>query len=74
MPVTDALYQLTFLCLLVVLSEWMVRRTFMRHFGTALPMILLTAIVANLGLLPAGSSEEQPVPVYEEYYAVERFF
>lgn len=69
MPITDALYQLTFLCLLVVLSEWLVRRTFMRHFGTALLVILLTAIVANLGLLPAGSSEEQPVLVYEGIFA-----
>lgn len=65
MPVTNAVYQITILCLLVVLSEWLVRRSFMRHFGTALLVILLTAIVANLGLLPAESTKEQPVPVYE---------
>lgn len=69
MPIANPVYQLMVLCLLVVLSEYLVRRSFMRHFGTALLVILLTAIVANLGLLPAGSSEEQPVPVYEGIFA-----
>lgn len=69
MPITNPAYQITVLCLLVVLSEWLVRRSFMRHFGTALLVILLTAVVANIGLLPAGSSEEQPAPVYEGIFA-----
>ena len=37
----------------------------MRHLGTALVVILVTAVAANLGILPAGSTEEAPVPVYD---------
>jgi len=48
------------LCLLAVLgltialSEWLVRRTFLRHVGSALLVILLTAVWANLGWIPTG--------------------
>ncbi len=59
---TSSLYVLTVLCLLVVLSEWLVRNTALRGLGAALLVIVLTAVVANIGILPAGSSEEQPVP------------
>ena len=65
----DPLFILTILCLVVVLSEWVVRHTFFRHFGTALVVILFTAIVSNLGLIPTGSSKEIPVPVYEGIFA-----
>lgn len=63
------LYILAVLCALVVLTEVLVRRTFLRHFGTALLVILVTAIVANTGLIPAGSSAEAPVPVYDAIFA-----
>jgi uncharacterized membrane protein len=53
------------LCLIVVASEWLVRRTFLKHIGTALLVILVTAAAANAGLLPAGSTAEAPVPVYD---------
>ncbi len=66
---SNSLYVLTCLCLLVVVSEWLVRRTWLRHFGTALLVILLTAVAANLGILPAGSSEEVPVAAYEGIFA-----
>lgn len=56
---------LTLLCLLVAGSEWLVRHTWLRHLGTALLVILLTAIVANLGALPTGSEAGNPVVVYE---------
>jgi uncharacterized membrane protein len=59
------LYVLAWLCALVVGAEWLVRRTWLRHAGTALVVILLTAVVANVGLLPAGSTAERPVPVYD---------
>ena len=67
MPST--LYVLAVLCLIVVLSEWMVRTTWLRHLGTALVVILVTAVVANLGILPAGSTEEAPVPAYDFTFA-----
>ncbi|MCB9290342.1 MAG: DUF819 family protein [Lewinellaceae bacterium] len=66
---TSPLYVLTVLCLLVVFSEWLVRNTALRGLGTALLVIVLTAVVANLGILPAGSTEEQPVPAYEAIFA-----
>lgn len=57
------------LALLIALSEWLVRRTPLRHAGTALVVILLTAIVANLGIIPTGSDSAAPVPVYDAIFA-----
>lgn len=65
----NTLFILTVLCLLVAGSEWLVRHTWMRHLGTALLVILLTAIIANLGLLPTGSTEQAPVAAYEGIFA-----
>lgn len=67
---TDSLSIAAALCGLVALSEWLVRRTPARHVGSALLVILLTALAANAGLLPAGSSPESPVPVYDGVFAV----
>lgn len=66
---TNPLYILAVLCVIVSASEWLVRRTILRHAGTALLGILVTAIVANAGLIPAGSSPEAPVPVYDAIFA-----
>ncbi|MCB1057472.1 MAG: DUF819 family protein, partial [Acidobacteria bacterium] len=63
-------YVLAVLSGLVALSEWLVRRTVFRHVGTALLVILLTAVVANLGGLPTTSSPDAPVPVYDFIFAV----
>lgn len=61
----NPIFVLCCLCLVIVCSEWLVRTTFARHLGTALLVILITAIIANLGLIPAGSNAENPVPVYD---------
>ncbi len=53
------------LCLVVVLSEVLVRKTWLKHFGTALLVILITAVLANIGLIPTSSTAENPVPVYD---------
>lgn len=66
----NSLYILAVLCLIVVVSEWLVRRTLLKHVGTALLVILVTAIVANLGLMPTTSSDELPVPVYDVIFGV----
>ena len=66
---TNPLYILGVLCLIVVISEWLVRRTWLKHFGTALLVILVTAVAANVGILPAGSTPEDPVPVYDGIFA-----
>lgn len=54
------LFVLTVLCLCVVASEWLARHTFLRHLSAALLVIILVAILANVGLLPAAS-EGSPI-------------
>ncbi len=69
---SQPLYILALLSLVVVLSELLVRHTALRHAGTALLGILITAVLANVGLIPAGSTEAAPVAVYDgifEYVA-----
>lgn len=65
----DPLYIFAVLCLLIVASEWLARRSGFRHLGSALIVILLGAIVANLGVIPAGSPPDAPVPVYDAIFA-----
>lgn len=50
---------------LVALSEWLVRRTWMRHLGTALLVIVLTAVAANLGVVPTYGPDR---PVYDAIF------
>ena len=57
------------LALVIAASEWLVRRTPLRHAGTALVAILLAALLANLGIIPSGSTAEAPVPVYDAIFA-----
>ena len=66
---TDPLFILGVLSLLIVVSEWLVRRTALRHAGTALVVILLAAVIANLGIIPTSSSAASPVPVYDAIFA-----
>ncbi|GAA4462648.1 DUF819 family protein [Nibrella saemangeumensis] len=49
---TDSLFILFVLCLNVAICEWLSTRPFFRHLGTALLVIILTAIQANFGLIP----------------------
>ena len=63
---THPLFVLAILCLNVVLCEWLAAKPYFRHLGTALMVILLTALVANLGLIPASSP---PSPVYDGIFA-----
>ncbi|HUF23379.1 MAG TPA: DUF819 family protein [Vicinamibacterales bacterium] len=65
----DPLYIFAVLCLLIVASEWLARRKGFRHLGSALIVILLGALVANLGVIPAGSPPDAPVPVYDAIFA-----
>ncbi len=52
---SSPLFVLTLLCLSVVISEWLVKNTFLKHLGTALVVILFVAVLANIGLLPSAS-------------------
>jgi uncharacterized membrane protein len=49
------------LAFLIAISEWLANRTWLRHFGAALLVILLTALVANLGVIPTYSDA---TPIY----------
>jgi uncharacterized membrane protein len=51
-PGRDPLFVLAVLALCVVGSELFVRRTALRHLGSALVVIVVTAVVANAGLIP----------------------
>ena len=44
----------------LLLCEWLVRHTVCRHLGTALMIILVTAVEANLGLIPSASNAPPP--------------
>lgn len=63
---SDPLAILAVLCGLVAASEWIARRTVARHLGTALIVIVATAVVANLGIIPTGTT---PPPLYEGVFA-----
>jgi len=56
------MFVLAVLAAIVALSEGLVRATFLRHLGTALLVIVVTALVANLGLIPVYGAD---VPVYD---------
>jgi len=53
---------LTILFFNIALCEYLVRKTFLKHAGTALLVILVTAIEANLFLIPSASD---PSVVYD---------
>lgn len=60
--IQQPIYILTVLFLLVFLSEWLCKNTFLKHVSSALLVIILGAVVANLGLIPSASNAS---PVYD---------
>lgn len=59
----DPLFILAVLAAVVALAEILVRRTSLRHLGTALVVILLAALAVNVGLIPPAA-EVGAVPIY----------
>ncbi len=57
----DSLFIVAVLGANVALAEWLARRSFLRHLGSALLVIVLTAIAANTGLIPTYADD---IPVY----------
>lgn len=51
----EPLYVLGMLCLSILICEWLVRTTFLKHLSTALLVILFVALLANLGIMPSAS-------------------
>ena len=62
--VTDSLFILFVLGANVVFCEWLCRKPGFRHIGTALLVIVVTAIEANLGLIPTTAT-----PVYDTIFS-----
>ena len=62
----DSLSILTVLCLNIVVAEWLNTKPFFKHIGTGLMVIILTAIVANLGIIPASTPA---TPLYDGIFA-----
>ena len=62
----DTLSILAILCLNIVISEWLCQKPFFQHVGTGLMVIILTAIVANLGVIPASTPA---TPLYDGIFA-----
>jgi len=60
--VTDTLFILAVLAAGIAISEWLAAHTWCRHLGSALLVIVLTALVANLGLIPTFTPD---VAVYD---------
>ena len=52
----DSLGVLAILSLNIIICEWLARNTVLKHFGTTLLVIIFTAIVANIGIVPAASN------------------
>lgn len=53
----EPLYVLAVLCLAIAVSEGLVRHTPLKHLGTALLVIVVVAVLANVGVVPVYSSE-----------------
>lgn len=60
------LYVLAILCLLIFLSEVLARYTFLKHLSSSLLVIILGAIVANLGFIPTASNS---IPLYDGIFS-----
>ena len=60
---SDAIFILFVLCLNVIICEWLIKKPGFRQIGTALLVIILTAIEANGGLIPTTET-----PVYENIF------
>jgi uncharacterized membrane protein len=58
----DSLPILAVLMVNIIISERLARLPYLRHMGTALIVIILTAITSNLGLIPASTNSP---PIYD---------
>ncbi|NER13670.1 DUF819 family protein [Leptobacterium flavescens] len=61
---TNAIYLIAVLAFVLFVSEWLVKKPFFNKFGIALMVIILTAVLANVGLVPTTSN-----PVYDGIFS-----
>ena len=65
----DPVYVLTILCLAIVLGIYLAKTQLGKKFGAALIIILLTAILANLRLIPSASNSIYLYEIIFKYVA-----
>lgn len=63
--IQNPIYILTILCGLILVSEWLTKNTILKHISGPLLVIILGAILANLGLIPSASNAS---PVYDSIF------
>ncbi len=63
--IREPVYIVTILLFLIVASEWLAQKSFFKHIGSVLIIIIAAAILANLGVLP--SSNNAP-PLYDAIF------
>src|SRR5215831_111489 len=63
--IQQPVYIIAILLLVVVLSEWLATKPFFKHLGSVLTVIIITAILANLHVVP--SSGNAP-PLYSQIF------
>lgn len=60
--IENPVYVLGVLCLMVILADYASKTRFGKKLGAALLVILFTAVIANLGLIPSASNS---IPLYD---------
>lgn len=60
--IENPVYVLGVLCLMVILADYISKTKIGKKFGAALLVILFTALVANMGLIPSASNS---IPLYD---------
>ena len=58
-------YILGVLLVIILTSEWLSTKKFFKHIGAVLLVIIITAIVAAIGIIP---SSQNPPPVYDKIF------
>ena len=59
--ISNPIYVLSVLCFMVILAVYAGKTKFGKQFGAALLVILFTAVIANLKLIPSASNS---IPLY----------
>jgi uncharacterized membrane protein len=63
---TNPIFILTILFLNIVIAEWLSGKKFFSHLGTGLLVIIITAIVANLNIIPSSTPS---TPLYDSIFS-----
>jgi len=54
--ITNGIYIIAVFAFVLYVSEWLVKKPFFNKFGIALMVIIIAAIIANIGLIPKSSN------------------